>query len=438
MNNNISVVIPCRNEEKGIAAVVKQALKVASEVIVVDNNSTDNTAKVAAKAGAKVLSEKRTLGGIGYGYAHIKGLKAATGDFIVTIDGDGTYPIEKAPEIVAKMETENLDFVSTNRFPLLRKNAISKIRQLGIAILNLEVALLYGKLSHDILSGMWVVRKSAAPRLNLTRGDWNLSPEIKISAMTNHYLKCAEFYIDHDCRIGESKQAIWKTGFSHATYIVARKAKEVNMLLKELSPKLNIAKAAVTTVGVILLALGGIRPALAADYGGGTTPIKGLEFNKQVQNPINGNWQGSIKASEHSFAVGDEVKFKILFRNTGNTDLEKMMIVDRLPAELTWTRGDGVFHKEDNTIDFDLGTLKADSGWKSVEFTAKVVKASGIEVTNLAILKENGEERARATSSIHLRGGVLGLPATGPTETIMLTVISALLSAVGIALRRKS
>lgn len=68
---NIKVIIPAYNEEKAIINVIKEIPEIVTEVIVVDNNSTDQTSKVAKEAGATVLFESRK----GYGYACLKGLE---------------------------------------------------------------------------------------------------------------------------------------------------------------------------------------------------------------------------------------------------------------------------------------------------------------------------------------------------------------------------
>jgi glycosyltransferase involved in cell wall biosynthesis len=229
--NRISVVIPCKNEEKVIRSTIEAIPDYVDEIIVVDNGSTDNTVWVAGEAGARVLSEKRTINGIGYGFAHMKGMQHATGDIIFAMDGDDTYPSHQIRDIVEKMEDENLDFVSCNRLPLKNSGAISKIRRLGIFILNIEVLVLYGKHIRDILTGMWAVRKSAVPALKLKMGDWNFSPEIKVSAFVNENIRFAEFHIDHFEREEEaSKQAIWNTGFNHLLYILKRRFTQDNAL----------------------------------------------------------------------------------------------------------------------------------------------------------------------------------------------------------------
>jgi glycosyltransferase involved in cell wall biosynthesis len=223
-DKKISLIIPCKNEEKIIYRTVKAVPEYVDEIIVVDNGSTDNTVQEAKRAGARVLLEGRKLNGIGYGFAHITGLKHATGDYVFAMDGDDTYPSIQIKEIVEKMEKDGLDFVSCSRLPLINPKAISKTRRLGIYILNIETFILYGKYLNDILTGMWGVRRTAIPLLELRMGDWNLSPEIKISALFNKDINFAEYHINHFEREKEpSKQSIWKTGFNHMFYILKRR-----------------------------------------------------------------------------------------------------------------------------------------------------------------------------------------------------------------------
>ncbi|MBI4397666.1 MAG: glycosyltransferase [Candidatus Omnitrophica bacterium] len=85
--NKISVVIPTRNEEVSIGYVVKDFLPHADEVLVVNNQSTDQTARVAEEAGARVLNVQLK----GYGDTIRYGLAQATGDILVVVEGDYTF-----------------------------------------------------------------------------------------------------------------------------------------------------------------------------------------------------------------------------------------------------------------------------------------------------------------------------------------------------------
>jgi glycosyltransferase involved in cell wall biosynthesis len=217
--HKISVIMPCRNEGGHLAVVIKRIPKWVDEIVVVSNKSTDNTVEEARRLGLTVYEDNRTVGGIGYGYAHITGIKKAKGDIIVGIDGDATYPIENLKAVIDHLDAEGLDFISCNRYPLQGGTKIPLKLQLGVIALNLETRLLYGVKIKDVLSGMWVFRKSVRSKLKLTMGDWNLSPEIKVNAATNPAIKFGEYSIIQHRREGETKQHYLATGFSHCMWL---------------------------------------------------------------------------------------------------------------------------------------------------------------------------------------------------------------------------
>jgi glycosyltransferase involved in cell wall biosynthesis len=119
---DIKVIIPAFNEADSIAHVIKELPKIVSEVIVVNNNSTDNTVINAEAAGATVLTETRK----GYGYACLKGLdyvaaKSKQPDIIVFIDGDySDYP-EELTKVIAPILENDIDFVVGARNKNLRE-----------------------------------------------------------------------------------------------------------------------------------------------------------------------------------------------------------------------------------------------------------------------------------------------------------------------------
>jgi putative flippase GtrA len=206
------------------------------EVIVVSNNSTDDTVKIAKKLRLVAVEDNRVLNGIGYGFAHMTGIARATGDIVVGVDGDGTYPLEELPAIIDNLLDNKLDFISCNRYPTRDGTRIPFKLRLGVAALNTEVRMLYGLKIKDILSGMWVFRKKVAPKLGLTMGDWNLSPQIKLNAATHPSIKFAEHSIIQRQRLGETHQNYFKTGFSHMFWI-ARNRFAVKSVLSKLFVK---------------------------------------------------------------------------------------------------------------------------------------------------------------------------------------------------------
>ena len=120
--SKIKVIIPAYNEEKAIGHVIKDIPCSVSEVIVISNNSTDNTIQVAKNAGATVLSENRK----GYGYACLKGLEyiaqlETKPDIVVFLDGDySDYP-QDLTQIIAPILDDNIDFVVGARVAHLRE-----------------------------------------------------------------------------------------------------------------------------------------------------------------------------------------------------------------------------------------------------------------------------------------------------------------------------
>ena len=116
MPSRISVIIPAFNEEKSIGLVLDALpLNLIHEVIVVDNNSTDNTARTALDKGARVVAEKRR----GYGSACLKGISALDSPHIVVfLDGDfSDYP-EEIVKLIAPIEAGEMDFVLGSRMIL--------------------------------------------------------------------------------------------------------------------------------------------------------------------------------------------------------------------------------------------------------------------------------------------------------------------------------
>ncbi|WP_066221650.1 glycosyltransferase family 2 protein [Formosa haliotis] len=127
---NIKVIIPAYNEADSIAKVIYDIPAYVNEIIVVNNNSTDQTVLNAEKAGATVLTETNK----GYGYACLKGMdyiakQTTKPDIIVFLDGDySDYP-EQLTDLVAPILEENIDFVVGARTKNLREPGSMTIPQ---------------------------------------------------------------------------------------------------------------------------------------------------------------------------------------------------------------------------------------------------------------------------------------------------------------------
>lgn len=181
-------------------------------------------------------------------------------------------------------------------------------------------------------------------------------------------------------------------------------------------------------------------------YSGGTTTV-GMEINKSVLNPKTNSWMGDIKLSDYKFKPGDEVKFKISYRNTGTQALKNVSIEDRLPAGMSFVRTNegvnGDYNTSENKINFGVDDLDVNSGWKDIIFTAKINSdVKDTTLVNVAIFKVNGDEKARATASLQVILGIVAgavkLPETGAAETGIMTILSVIGALFGVTLKRKA
>ncbi len=214
----VSVVIPCYNEEDGIPVVMADMPDLVDEVIIVDNNSADRTGIVARELGARVVLETRQ----GYGAAYKAGFRSATGDVIVTMDGDATYPRNFIPVLLDVLVEENLDFITCDRTGHKMEHS-SFLRVFGNWVLSWAITLLYGFHLRDSQSGMWVFRRSLLDRMVITSDGMALSEEIKLEAFTLPAVQARELPIYYKPRVGESKLNLWQDGFVNLLFLIKRR-----------------------------------------------------------------------------------------------------------------------------------------------------------------------------------------------------------------------
>ena len=215
----VTVVIPCLNEEEGIQEVLREVPSFVDEIIVVDNGSTDRTAAVAREMGARVVTEMNR----GYGRAYKSGFAQATGDIIVTLDGDHSYPVDALSYLLEAFMHCRVGFLSASRLPVLTDSAMSLKHKIGNRILSLVMSLLFFRLVHDSQSGMWVFRRDALEKMNLTSDGMAFSEEIKIEAIKNSEIGFREIFISYSQRIGEKKLRPWRDGFHNLIFLLRKR-----------------------------------------------------------------------------------------------------------------------------------------------------------------------------------------------------------------------
>jgi glycosyltransferase involved in cell wall biosynthesis len=176
----IAVLVPCYNEEAAIEKVVAdfRASLPRATVYVYDNNSTDRTSEVAARAGAEVRRELRK----GKGNVVRRMFQDIEADIYVMVDGDDTYDASRAPELVEKLVRENLDMLVGRRIET-HQAAYRAGHRLGNRVLTGLVGWLFGSPIDDMLSGYRVFSRRFVKSFPSSSREFEIETELTVHAL---------------------------------------------------------------------------------------------------------------------------------------------------------------------------------------------------------------------------------------------------------------
>ena len=208
IKNAVSIVIPARNEAAVIGSLVGKlcATGAFSEVVVVDDGSSDTTATVARAAGAKVFSHPYPKGN---GAAIKTGARHTNGDILVFMDGDGQHRPEDIPRLLARLN-EGYDMVVGAR--VSRKSQAGLHRAAANGFYNRFASWMSGHEVMDLTSGFRVVKASLFKRfLYLLPNGFSYPTTITMSFFRSGYSVAYE-PIEVDKRIGKSHIRLWRDG----------------------------------------------------------------------------------------------------------------------------------------------------------------------------------------------------------------------------------
>ncbi len=246
----VSVVIPCLNEAENIERCVTAAreairqMGIDGEVVVADNDSQDDSARLAEQAGARVVVERRR----GYGSAYLAGFAASRGRYIVMADADLTYDFEEIPRFVAALE-EGAEMVIGDRMDNIQPGAMPWLhRYIGNPILTGLLNLFFRTGVSDAHCGMRALRRDVLPRLDLRSTGMEFASEMVIRASKEN-LRIAEFPIEYHPRGGESKLSSFRDGWRHLRFLLVHSPTHLFILPGALLATLG-------TVIVVLVAAG--------------------------------------------------------------------------------------------------------------------------------------------------------------------------------------
>lgn len=201
-NKPVSVIIPAFNEEEGIEKVLAQLkslnLGEKSEIIVVDDGSTDQTFRMASVNGVKVIRHEQNMG---YGAALKAGIRHAKNEIIVISDADGSYPIKDIPIFLVDME--HADMVVGARVG--KKAHISFYRKPAKWFINKLANHLSGIKIPDLNSGLRAMRKEKVERFfSILPERFSFTTTITLAFLTNGY-SVKYIPIEYYKRKGKSK-----------------------------------------------------------------------------------------------------------------------------------------------------------------------------------------------------------------------------------------
>jgi glycosyltransferase involved in cell wall biosynthesis len=202
----IAVAIPCYNEAAAIGIVIasfRQALP-SAEIVVFDNNSTDETAARALAEGARVIPVPDQ----GKGYA-VRAAFSALGafDVVVLTDGDGTYPAEAASRLVATVIEGPADMAVGARRPAPGAGAMSLVREFGNRLIRSAFWLLIGPGNSDLLSGYRVFNRRFRETVVLRSKGFEIEAELASEAIARK-LRVVEISVDYHPRVAGTQSKL--------------------------------------------------------------------------------------------------------------------------------------------------------------------------------------------------------------------------------------
>jgi glycosyltransferase involved in cell wall biosynthesis len=181
----ISVLVPCFNEEKTIGDVIGEfrTQLCDAEIFVYDNNSTDDTRKVAEAAGAIVRSETRQ----GKGNVVRSMFGDVDADVYVMVDGDGTYPSDKVHDLIAPILADEADMVCGTRLHQESESTFNRLNFLGNKAFLFILNTLFRVQMSDILSGYRAFNRRVVKNTPILSRGFDIETELTLKVIERNY-----------------------------------------------------------------------------------------------------------------------------------------------------------------------------------------------------------------------------------------------------------
>ena len=176
--DDVCVLVPTYNEAETIGDVVAEFRAAGFDhVLVVDGGSEDDTPAVAEAEGARVVYQS----GSGKGQAVREAVREhVTRDHILMLDGDATYSVDDAEEMLDPLLAGDAEHVIGNRFADLREGAMTRFNQFGNRLINRGFALVHGETFTDILSGYRAFTRESFLKMTLSADGFGIETEMAV------------------------------------------------------------------------------------------------------------------------------------------------------------------------------------------------------------------------------------------------------------------
>jgi len=221
----VAFVIPTLNEAPSIGLVL-ESIPIAeladdgyeTAVYVVDGRSVDHTLDIAVEKGAQVITEQRP----GKGVALQTAFRAVDADYVIVVDGDNTYPISVAAQMLRLLQTNDVVIGSRSKGSI-EPGAMTRLNVVGNTLLSLLAKLLFNSKISDVCTGFWGYRGNAIRSLSLTADGFAIEADMFAECARNQ-LRMAEISITYSARRESyAKLSALKDGLKIGVFLVKKR-----------------------------------------------------------------------------------------------------------------------------------------------------------------------------------------------------------------------
>lgn len=215
LKEKISIIIPCKNEEKSIKEIIVKCRKYSDDIIVIDGHSNDNTREIAKSLNTRVYLDNKK----GKGDGLRTGISKARNEIIVFIDSDCSHDPDEIPRLVQPIIEEKADHVTGSRMrggsDELHGDLGKFIRMIGSDIITLGINYRFGVRLTDSQNGFRTIKRDVALSLDLKEDITTIEQEMIIKTIKNGYRICEVPSHEYKRKYGESTIKIRKVWFRY-------------------------------------------------------------------------------------------------------------------------------------------------------------------------------------------------------------------------------